>query len=392
MVQMIKKKKVSVITGSRADYGILSYFLKNLQKSEHFDLRLIVTCMHLIPKYGNTYREIVKDKVKIFKKIKLPLKSDKILDISKATGFGVIKYTQELSKIKPDFVIILGDRFEALAFAIASLFLKIPIVHIHGGESTAALIDDSIRHSITKMSNIHFTSNKFYKERIINMGENPKNIYTLGSLALENMSRIKYFSKKEVEKLLNFKFGKKNLIITIHPETLGNKDLINNLGPILEKLENFRNIKIIFTIPNIDMGNLEILDKIKKFVKKNKTKSLLLKSMGQRLYFSTLKHIDVVVGNSSSGIIEAPSFKIPTINLGKRQLGRLKPRSVINCSFDSKKFESALKKCLSKSYKKKIIKFKNPYFKPNTIKNMLKILKNIDFKNSTQKLFYAKKN
>ncbi len=392
MVQMIKKKKVSVITGSRADYGIMSYLLKNLQESKHFELRLIATCMHLIPKYGNTYKEILQDKVKIYKKIKLPLKSDKILDISKATGFGVIKFTQVLSKIKPDFVIILGDRFEALAFAIASLFLKIPIVHIHGGESTAALIDDSIRHSITKMSNIHFTSNKFYKDRLINMGENPKNIYTLGSLALENMNRIKYFSKKEVEKLLNFKLGKKNLIFTIHPETLGNKDLINNLTLILKKLENFKNIKIIFTMPNVDMGNLEILNKIKKFVKKNKTKSLLLKSMGQKLYFSTLKHVDVVVGNSSSGIIEAPSFKIPTINLGKRQLGRLKPKSVINCSFDSQKFESALKMCLSKNYKRKITKYKNPYFKSNTIKNMLKILKSVNFKNSTQKLFYAKKN
>lgn len=388
----MKKKKVCVLTGSRADYGILSKFLEELQISRNFDLKLIVTCMHLIPKYGNTYKEIIKDKIKIHKKIMLPLRGDKILDIAKATGWGINKYAQELKKTKPDFVIILGDRFEALSFAIASLFSKIPIVHIHGGESTAATIDDSIRHSITKMANIHFVSNKFYKERLINMGENPKNVFVLGSLSLENMNKINFFSKKKVEEKLQFKFGKKNILATFHPETLGNENLINNLDFILKKIESFKNTKIIFTMPNVDMGNFEILKKIKKFIKKNKSRSLLIKSMGQKLYFSTLKYTDVVIGNSSSGIIEVPSFNIPTINLGSRQSGRLKPKSIINCKFNSKKFEKALKKGLSKSFKRKIKKLNNPYFKTNTTKNMLNILNNINFKKGTQKLFYAKKN
>ncbi len=390
MEQMTKRKNFCVITGSRADYGILSYFLKELQRSKYFQLKLIVTCMHLIPKYGNTYKEILKDKIKIYKKIKLPLKGDKIIDISNATGVGIKKYSEALSKIKPDFVIILGDRFEALAFAIASLFLKIPIIHIHGGESTSALIDDSIRHSITKMSNIHFVSNEFYKKRIINMGEDPKSIYTLGSLALDNMKKIKYLSKKEIEKKLNFKFDKTNLLVTIHPETLGKTELINNIDSILKKLTKLKKTKIIFTMPNVDMGNINIFNKLKKFVRKNKSKSLLLKSMGQQLYFSSLNHIDVVIGNSSSGIIEAPSFRVPTINLGKRQLGRLKPTSVINCDFNSKKFEKSLKKSLSKRFKRKINKMQNPYYKPNTINNMLKILKKIKLKNGTQKIFYEK--
>ena len=390
MEQMIKRKNFCVITGSRADYGILSHFLKELQRSKYFQLKVIVTCMHLIPKYGNTYKEILKDKIKIYKKIKLPLKGDKIIDISNATGVGIKKYSEALSKIKPDFVIILGDRFEALAFAIASLFLKIPIIHIHGGESTSALIDDSIRHSITKMSNIHFVSNEFYKKRIINMGEDPKSIYTLGSLALDNMKKIKYLSKKEIEKKLNFKFDETNLLVTIHPETLGKTELINNIDSILKKLTKLKKTKIIFTMPNVDMGNINIFNKLKKFVRKNKSKSLLLKSMGQQLYFSSLNHIDVVIGNSSSGIIEAPSFRVPTINLGKRQLGRLKPKSVINCDFNSKKFEKSLKKSLSKRFKRKINKMQNPYYKPNTINNMLKILKKIKLKNGTQKIFYEK--
>jgi len=387
---MTKRKSFCVITGSRADYGILSFFLKELQKSKFFDLKLIVTCMHLLPKYGNTYKEILKDKIKIYKKIKLPLKGDRIIDISKATGIGVKKYTEALDKIKPDFVIILGDRFEALAFAIASLFLKIPIIHIHGGESTSALIDDSIRHSITKMSNIHFVSNKFYKQRIINMGEDPKTIYTLGSLALDNMKNIRYFSKKEIEKKLNFKFDEKNLLFTLHPETLGKKELINNIDLILKELAKLKKTKIIFTMPNVDMGNIDIFKKLQKFVKRNKTKSLIIKSMGQQLYFSSLNHVDVVIGNSSSGVIEVPSFGVPTINLGKRQLGRLKPKSVLNCDFNSKKFRQCLNKSFSKSFKKKINKMKNPYYKPNTIKNMLKILKKINLTKGTQKIFYEK--
>lgn len=390
MELMTKRKSFCVITGSRADYGILSFFLKELQKSKFFQLKLIVTCMHLLPKYGNTYKEILKDKIKIYKKIKLPLKGDKIIDISKATGIGVKKYTEALDEIKPDFVIILGDRFEALAFAIASLFLKIPIIHIHGGESTSALIDDSIRHSITKMSNIHFVSNQFYKQRIVNMGEDPKTIYTLGSLALDNMKKIRYFSKKEIEKKLNFKFDEKNLLFTLHPETLGKKELINNIDSILKELTKLKKTKIIFTMPNVDMGNIDIYKKLKKFVKRNKTKSLLLKSMGQQLYFSSLNHIDVVIGNSSSGVIEAPSFGVPTINLGKRQLGRLKPKSVLSCDFNSKKFKQCLNKSFSKSFKKKINKMKNPYYRPNTIKNMLKILKKINLTKGTQKIFYEK--
>jgi len=392
MVQMIKKKKVCVITGSRADYGILSNLLKELQISNHFDSKVIVTCMHLIPKYGNTYKEIIKDKINIYKKIKLPIYGDKVSDISRATGYAVDKFTIELNKINPDFVIILGDRFEALSFAISSLFLKIPIIHIHGGESTYALIDDSIRHSITKMANIHFVSNKFYGKRVISMGEDPKNVFVTGSLALDNMKKMKYFSKKYIENNLNFKFGKKNIIFTLHPETLGNNILQKKIKPILKNLKKLKDTKIIFTIPNVDMGNKYIYKAIKDFTKKNKVNSILVKSMGQELYFSVLKFVDLVIGNSSSGIIEVPSFNIPTINIGNRQRGRLKSKSVIDYDFTKDNFEQKLKKGLSKSFIKKIYKNKNPYYKKNSTKLMISLMKKINFSNGTQKEFYEKKN
>ena len=385
------KKKVCVITGSRSDYGILSNLLKELQKSKFFDLKLIVTCMHLMPRYGNTYKEIIEDKIKIYQKIKLPLKGDKITHISEATGYGVKKFTEVLKNISPDFVLILGDRFEALSFAISSLFLKIPIVHLHGGESTYALIDDSIRHSITKMANYHFVSNKFYAKRLISMGEDPKSIHVTGSLALDNMTKIKLFSKKEVEKKLNFKFRNKNIIVTLHPETLGKNISKAKIITILKVLEKLKDTKLIFTLPNIDMGNKYIFKTIKEFIKKNKN-SLMVKSMGQQLYFSSLKFVDLVVGNSSSGIIEAPSFGIPTINLGDRQSGRLKSSSVIDCKFKKKEFEKKLEKALSKKFINRFCNKINPYFKKNTAEIMINLMKKINFNQETKKKFYEKKN
>ena len=289
-------------------------------------------------------------------------------------------------------MIILGDRFEALSFAISALFLKIPIIHLHGGESTYASIDDSIRHSITKMANFHFVSNKFYSKRLISMGEDPRNVHITGSLALDNMTKMKLFSKKELEKKLKIKFKNKNIIITLHPETLGKNISKKKISIILESLKKMNDTKFIFTLPNIDMGNNYIFNTIKEFIKKNKQNSLMVKSMGQQLYFSSLKFVDLVIGNSSSGIIEVPSFGIPSINLGDRQLGRLKSPSVIDCKFEKKEFEKKLEKALSKKFINKLCNNTNPYFKKNTIKIMINLMKKINFDKETQKKFYEKKN
>jgi len=384
------KKNICVISGSRADYGIMSKLLRKMQLSKNIDLKLIVTCMHLIPKYGNTYKEILKDKIKIYKKIPIPLESDKIKNISKATGVGIIKYTEILSNIKPDLVLILGDRFEGLAFAVASLFLKIPIAHIHGGESTYASIDDAIRHSITKMSNYHFVSNKFYKNRLKRMGEDPKKIFDIGSLGVENLKTINFFKKKEIEKKLNTKLFKNNLLITFHPETIGNGKLIKNIESFLNHLKKIKDTKLIFTAPNVDMGSNHIFKKINIFVKLNPKNTIFVRSLGQKLYFSLIKYCNLVVGNSSSGIIEIPSFGKPSINIGNRQLGRIKAKSVIDCKINLKDFKFALKKGLSKSFNKKIKKIKNPYYKKNTSEQLITILKKLKLNNVTGKKFYGK--
>ncbi len=389
----MKKKKICIITGSRADYGILSFFLKKIQHDKDFDLKLIVTATHLVPKYGNTFKEILKDNIKIFKKVKLPLKDDRALDISKATASGIIKYTEELSKIKPDLVLVLGDRFESLAFSIASLYLNLPIAHLHGGESTLAAIDDAIRHSISKMANFHFVSHINYKKKLINMGENPKNIFIIGSLGVENIKKVNLFDRAQIEKRLNLKLSSNNFLLTFHPETIGKNKIHQNIHSFSRLiLKKFKDAIIIITSPNIDMGNSKIFNKIISISKKNKKNIIFKKSLGKKMYFSILKHCRIVIGNSSSGVIEVPSFNIPTINIGDRQSGRIKAKSVIDCKNDIKSFKLALNKSLSKSFLREIKFSKNPYYKKNCSKNLINILKRIKIKNETAKKFYEKQN
>ena len=389
----MKKKKICIITGSRADYGILSFFLKKIQHDKDFDLKLIVTATHLVPKYGNTFKEILKDNIKIFKKVKLPLKDDRVFDISKATASGIIKYTEELSKIKPDLVLVLGDRFESLAFSIASLYLNLPIAHLHGGESTLASIDDAIRHSISKMANFHFVSHINYKKKLINMGENPKNIFIIGSLGVENIKKVNLFDRAQIEKRLNLKLSSNNFLLTFHPETIGKNKIHQNIHSFSRLiLKKFKDAIIIITSPNIDMGNSKIFNKIISISKKNKKNIIFKKSLGKKMYFSILKHCRIVIGNSSSGVIEVPSFNIPTINIGDRQSGRIKAKSVIDCKNDIKSFKLALNKSLSKSFLREIKFSKNPYYKKNCSKNLINILKRIKIKNETAKKFYEKQN
>ena len=351
-------------------------FFKKIQHDKDFDLKLIVTATHLVPKYGNTFKEILKDNIKIFKKVKLPLKDDRVFDISKATASGIIKYTEELSKIKPDLVLVLGDRFESLAFSIASLYLNLPIAHLHGGESTLAAIDDAIRHSISKMANFHFVSHINYKKKLINMGENPKNIFIIGSLGVENIKKVNLFDRAQIEKRLNLKLSSNNFLLTFHPETIGKNKIHQNIHSFSRLiLKKFKDAIIIITSPNIDMGNSKIFNKIISISKKNKKNIIFKKSLGKKMYFSILKHCRIVIGNSSSGVIEVPSFNIPTINIGDRQSGRIKAKSVIDCKNDIKSFKLALNKSLSKSFLREIKFSKNPYYKKKLLKNLINILK-----------------
>jgi GDP/UDP-N,N'-diacetylbacillosamine 2-epimerase (hydrolysing) len=370
MEQMIKK--ICVFTGSRADYGIMTSLLKKMKKSKKIKLELIATGMHLEKKFGNTYKEIINDGFKI-KKIRIPLKSDTKQSISNATANSIIKFSKILSKIKPDLVLILGDRFEAFGAAFASLSENIPIAHIHGGESTKALIDDAIRHSITKMASIHFTSHEVYKKRIINMGEDPKYVFNFGALGAENIKDFKFLEKKQLEKETKIKFKKKNIMVTFHPETLSDRKLQKKIPQFLKIMSKINDTCLILTLPNADAGNKFIYSTILNFSKQNNNIKCF-KSLGKKLYFSTLKFCDLAVGNSSSGIIEVPSFNIPTIDIGDRQGGRVKGSSIIECSINTNEFKRKIKIAFSKNFRKKIKKKLNPYYQKNTAKNILKIL------------------
>ena len=378
-------RKICIITGSRAEYGLLHSLLEKIKKDKNTKLQIIATCMHLLPKFGNTYKEIIKDGFKIDYKVKMPIPSSKPESITGATGLGMIGFSKAFLKLKPDLVVVLGDRFEVLSASFAALSKNIPIAHIHGGESTFGAIDEAIRHSITKMSTWHFAASKVYKKRIIQMGENPKRVYLVGSLGVERIKKIKFLSKTILEKKIKFKFEKKNILITFHPETLSNKSKKESFKNLLYALKKVDDTSIIFTLPNADAGGDKIAKMIKAFTKLNKKKYIAFKSMGDKLYLSTMKYSDLVIGNSSSGIIEAPCFNIPTINIGDRQQGRLQAKSIINTKLNKLSISKSLKTAFLK--KKKMNNIKNPYEIKNTSKKIFDLLKKTKIKNLIKKKF-----
>jgi len=380
-------RKICVITGSRSEYSLLYYLIKAINNHKSLKLSLIVTGSHLSSEFGNTYKEIEKDGFKIDAKVRILDKNDDFFSVSKATAVGLIGFSKAYAKIKPDLIIILGDRYEMLAAASAALYSNLAIAHIHGGESTEGAIDEAIRHSITKMSWFHFTATKTYKKRVIQLGENPSRVFNVGGLGVYTISKSKFFSKEELEKKFSIKFKKFNFLVTLHPATLEKKSSEINLTQLLEILKKCRNSNIFFTMPNADKGHKIITNKIKRFVSENKKNSFFFKSLGLKNYYSFLKNVDAVIGNSSSGIIEAPSFKIATINIGDRQKGRILANSIINC-YTKKDIYNAIKKINTISFKKKIKNTINPYRNGDTIKKILQVIVNKKIPSKLNKKFY----
>ena len=381
------KKIIAIITSNRAEYGLLNNLIKKIDEDSDLRLKLIVTGSHLLNKYGYTINEINKDKIKISHKIKVLYKNDTSFGTSTMMSETLNKFTNLFSKEKIDLVIILGDRFEIFAVAAACTICNVPIAHIHGGELTLGSIDDTFRHSITKMSHLHFTSHLDYHDRVIQLGENPKNVFNFGGLGAYNIKKEKLLSKKEVEENLNFKFNKKNIIVTFHPETKTNININHQLKSLFTALQRLKNVQIIITQPNIDKNNQIIIEKIKSFIKLNKN-ALFIKSMGHINYLSSLRFVDGVVGNSSSGILEVPSFNIGTVNIGFRQLGRITSKSIVNCGFDSEEIYRSISKIIDSKFKYKIKKYKNIYEKKNTVENILKIIKKRNLNLIKFKKFY----
>jgi GDP/UDP-N,N'-diacetylbacillosamine 2-epimerase (hydrolysing) len=383
----MSKRKICIVTGSRADYGLLYWLIKEVEKDKNLKLQLIATGMHLSSKYGSTYKEIEKD-FKIDKKINISLSSDTSEGISRSMGIAQTAFSKAYNKLKPDIVVVLGDRFEIFSAVSSAMISRIPIAHIHGGEATEGLIDEAIRHCISKMSHIHFTATEEYSKRVIQLGEVPNKVFNVGGTGIENIKRLKFLTKEEFEKSINFKLNIKNILVTFHPVTLESKTSKKHFQEILNSLDELKDTNIIFTKANSDVDGKIINQMIDQYAKKNSNKSIGVASLGQLNYLSALQHIDVIVGNSSSGISEAPSFKIGTINIGDRQNGRIKAESVIDCLSNKKDIKRAIKRVYSAEFKNLLKNVKNPYGDGCSSKKIIKVLKNVKLDNILKKIFF----
>lgn len=358
---MIDSKKIAVFTGTRAEYGLLFCLMNRIQDTKRLELQLIVSGMHLSPEFGLTYHQIEKDGFKIDKKVEMLLSSDTSVGIVKSMGLGMISYADTLEDLQPDMMVILGDRYEAMAMATACLIHKIPIVHLHGGEITEGAFDESIRHGITKLSSLHFTSTEAYRKRVIQLGEDPSRVYNVGGLGIENIKQLNLMTRSEFEQSIDFPLGKKTVLVTYHPVTLDDKGAIKEFSDLMTALDQLEDTRIIFTMPNSDTNGRAIIKIIEDYVSSNKHKACCFTSLGQLRYLSALQYVDAVVGNSSSGVIEVPSFHIGTLDIGDRQKGRVKGKSVIECGVSRDEMMDGLATILSDEFKAKIKDENNPY-------------------------------
>jgi GDP/UDP-N,N'-diacetylbacillosamine 2-epimerase (hydrolysing) len=380
-------RKVCVVTGTRAEYGLLRWVMEGIQQASDLELQLIVTGMHLSPKYGLTYREIEKDGFGIDQKIEMPLDSDTPPGVAKSMGLGLIGFGESLQKLQPDLMLVLGDRFEILSAVVAALIARIPVAHLHGGESSEGAFDEAIRHSITKMSHLHFVATEEYRKRVIQLGEHPDRVFLVGGLGIDNIKKLDLLERPVLETALGFELGAKNLLITFHPVTLEKGASALQMAELLAALEELKDTHLIFTMPNADTESRVLFDMIEQFVS-NHPNSRAYTSLGQLNYLSCVKHVDGVVGNSSSGLIEAPSFGKGTINIGDRQRGRLKAESVIDCDPDQGSIAIAIQRLYSQEFHQMLKTVENPYGNGGASKRVVETLTKVPIKDVLKKRFF----
>lgn len=368
-------KKVCIVTGTRAEYGALKPIIQKVHQSDDLELQLVVTGMHLSPEFGLTYHEIEKDNYPIIGKIEMLLSSDTSVGITKSMGIALIGFADYFETYRPDIVVVSGDRYEMLMATSAAMIARIPIAHIHGGEKTEGAVDEAIRHSITKMSHLHFTSTEEYRNRVIQLGEQPETVYNVGALSIECIRKIKLMEKKELEKALDMCFTDHMIMITFHPVTLENLTSEKQFQNILDVIDRHPELSVIFTKANSDTDGRIINRMIDDYVAANYDRCRAYTSLGQLRYLSALQYCVAVMGNSSSGMIEVPSFGIPTINIGDRQKGRMCAESVISCGNSVQEIDSALGKAMSSEFRDGIADIRNPYEKEGTSDTIMKILK-----------------
>lgn len=383
-------RKIAVVTGTRAEYGLLYWIIKGIHDDPELELQLIVTGMHLSPEFGNTVNEIEQDGFPVAERVEMLLSSDTEAAIATSMGLGMIGFAKAYERLKPDVLLVLGDRFEIFAAVSAAIPFRIPVAHIHGGESTEGAIDEQLRHAITKMSHIHFPAVEDYRKRIIQMGERPQSVYCFGSPALDNIYRLKLMEKEELCNDLCIPPDKKIGVMTYHSVTLEKDTADVQISEILKALKKFPDIYWVFTLPNADTGGRIIIKRIKEFVNENQESCKVFASLGQVRYLSLLKNADIMVGNSSSGLVEAPSFELPVVNIGERQKGRIRARNVIDmpyCLEDA--IRNAISKGTSDDFRNSLRAIENPYGEGNTSEKILNILKSLTLSESMiKKTFY----
>jgi GDP/UDP-N,N'-diacetylbacillosamine 2-epimerase (hydrolysing) len=381
-------KKVCVITGTRAEYGLLYWLIQGIKDDPELELQIVVTGMHLSPEFGLTFREIEEDGFRIDKKVEMLLSSDSTSSIAKSTGLGMIGFADAFNELQPDIVLIIGDRFEVFAAAYSAFIARIPIGHIHGGETTEGAFDEAVRHSITKMAWWHFVAAEEYKARVIQLGENPERVHLVGGMGVDTITRTDLLGKEDLEGRFGFKFGSKNLMVTFHPVTLENNTSSKQFEELLNALGTLKDTHFIFTLPNADTDGRVISRMIKGFVKENPGNSIASTSMGRVNYLSSLQFVDAVVGNSSSGLTEAPTMRIGTINIGDRQKGRLKADSVIDCEPAMESIVKAFHKLYSDKFQEALKKVKNPYGEGDASGQIIRVLRTYQLPEEPKKVFY----
>lgn len=379
--------KVCVITSTRADYGLLRWVMRTIKDDNELKLQTLVTGMHLSPEFGLTYKEIEQDGFYIDRKVEMLTSSDTSVGIAKSMGLGLIGFSEAISQMKPDLILVLGDRFEIFSAVSAAFVARVPVAHLHGGETTIGAFDEAFRHSITKMSHLHFVATSEYRQRVLQLGEQPKTVFLVGGLGVDNIMRTKLLNLTDLESSLGFKLNSKNLLITFHPETLASGNAQNQMNELLNALSHLKNTNLVFTLPNADTGGRQLIDLVNNFVLKHNNAHAFT-SLGSQRYLSCIKYFDGVVGNSSSGLLEVPSFKKGTINIGGRQAGRLQAKSIINCEPNFVSIKAAIEKLYTDDFQKSLLTVNNPYGRGGASEKIVNAIKKSHIQGAPQKEFY----
>jgi len=380
-------RKICVITGTRADYGLLRWVIQGIKDEPKLTLQIIATGMHLSPEFGLTYREIEKDGFQIDRKVEMLTSSETPVGIAKSIGLGLIGFADALDVLQPDLIVVLGDRFEIFSAVSAALIARVPVAHFHGGEKTEGAFDEALRHSITKMSQLHFVATEEYRNRVIQLGEQPERVFLVGGLGIDNIIRLKTLGRTELEASLDFKLGQKSLLITFHAATLEASTAEKQMTELLAALSSLKQTQFIFTMPNADSDSRTLIKMVEQFVAANPN-ARAYASLGQLRYLSCIAQVDGVVGNSSSGLTEVPSFKKGTVNIGDRQRGRLQATSVINCEPTRASIESALRRLFSEEFQKILPNVVNPYDRGSAAAKVIKTLTHSSLNGIVKKTFH----